>query len=49
METYIKDPQAVLDYAWDWAGWLAEGESISEHTVTVPEGITLDSATELEA
>lgn len=42
-----KDPSAVLDYTWDWNSttapggpWLAAGETISSHTVTVPAGIT---------
>jgi hypothetical protein len=38
----LKDPAAVLDYQWDWSEWLAEGETISEATVTAPEGITKD-------
>jgi hypothetical protein len=52
-----KDPQAVLDYAFDWAGltngttgaisdWLASGETISSHVVTVSTGITKDSDSE---
>ncbi len=43
---YLKDPNAVLDYAFDWSSWLASGETISSRTVTVPAGITLDSDTE---
>lgn len=44
-----KDPQAILDYKFDWApltnnrgltDWLEEGESIVSYTVTVPEGVT---------
>lgn len=39
-----KDPQAVLEYRWDWkaltngngsSDWLASGETISSYTVTV--------------
>lgn len=26
--TYTKDPQAVLDYVFDWSSWLLVGESI---------------------
>lgn len=44
MSTYVKDPAATLDYAWNWAGdpsrgvesWLADGESITSQEVTVP-------------
>ena len=34
------DPSAVLDYAVDWTAWLAEGETITESTWSVPDGIT---------
>ena len=40
---FIKDPDAVLDYSWDWSAWLEPGETISSSTVTVTAGITLDS------
>lgn len=40
---FIKDPDAVLDYAFDWADWLADGESISTYTITAEIGITKDS------
>lgn len=35
------DPDAILDYAFDWSDWLAEGESISQSTWTGPTGVTL--------
>jgi hypothetical protein len=43
-----KDPNAVLDYRFDWQGddpgpWLADAETISTSTWTVPTGITKDS------
>jgi hypothetical protein len=40
---FVKDPDAVLDYQWDWSDWLAESETISTATVTAPDGITLAS------
>jgi dUTPase len=44
---YVKDPSAVLDYVWDWSAdddpYLADGETISTATVTVPTGITKNS------
>lgn len=46
MSTYTKDPDAVLDWAFDWTSWLADNETISSHTVTVPDGLTRDSDTE---
>lgn len=51
--TYIKDPDAVLDYKFDWkaltngsgtSDWLAAGETISTRTVTADNGITVDSS-----
>jgi hypothetical protein len=48
----LKDPDAVLDYKFDWAAstngtgssdWLASGETIATKTVTVPSGLTKDS------
>lgn len=51
----VKDPDAVLDYTFDWAAdtngssdpdatdWLASGETISSAVVTVESGITKDS------
>jgi hypothetical protein len=39
-----KDPQAVLDWAFDWSRWLAAGEEITgTPVVTVQSGLTKDS------
>ncbi len=38
----VKDPDAVLDYSFDWTDWLAVGESISTWSVTVS-GVTKDA------
>lgn len=38
-----KDPDATLDYVWDWTAWLAENETISSVTWIVPDGIDQDS------
>ena len=43
MTRFLKDPAAVLDYGFDWNDWLADGETISTSTWTVPTGITKDS------
>ena len=43
---YLKDPDAVLDYGFDWSDWLADGETISTSTWTIPTGLTEDSETE---
>jgi hypothetical protein len=29
------DPQAVLDYAWDWSSWLLSGETIASFTLAI--------------
>lgn len=43
MITYIKDPQSVLDYGFDWSDWLDTDDVVSTSTWTVPAGITEDS------
>lgn len=40
---YFKDPDAVLDWVWDWSEWLAPGETISVSVMTVSAGLNLDS------
>lgn len=40
---FFKDPDAVLDYKFDWSDWLASGETISTRTITPETGITVDS------
>jgi hypothetical protein len=42
--SFIKDPDAVLDYKWDWSDWLDTGETISSHTIAAVTGITKDSS-----
>lgn len=29
---FVHDPEAVLDYQWDWTAWLGE-DTISTHTI----------------
>ena len=41
--SFMKDPDAVLDFKWDWSDWLASGETIASRTVAVVAGITKDS------
>ena len=43
MERFTKDPDAVLDFHFDWSGWLASGETISSYVITTQTGITKDS------
>lgn len=44
MPDFSKDPDAVLDYTFDWSRWLAQSETITTSTVTVSAGITLNSS-----
>lgn len=45
---HLKDPDAVLDYVWDWTAWLAEDEVITSVTWIVEDGITQDSVTKTD-
>jgi|RifOxyB1_1023888.scaffolds.fasta_scaffold64347_1 hypothetical protein len=40
MVSYIKDPDAKLDYGFNWTDWLADGETISSSAWTIPTGLT---------
>jgi hypothetical protein len=31
---FTKDPDATLDYGFDWSQWLNDGEIITEYTIT---------------
>lgn len=42
-DKFERDPNSVLDWQFDWSGWLAASETISSATVTVSAGITKDS------
>jgi hypothetical protein len=44
-DRFVKDPNAVLDFEWDWTAWLASAETISTVTITPATGITVDSHT----
>lgn len=40
---FPKDPDARLDYQWDWSAWLADGETIEDAELTeIPDELTLD-------
>jgi len=43
-QQFTKDPDAVLDYKFDWSGWLATNETISSQTTTASTGLTVDSS-----
>lgn len=45
--SFIKDPDAVLDYAFDWSThWLQDGDTIESYEVTASSGLTKDSDSE---
>jgi hypothetical protein len=41
---FTKDPDAVLDYEWDWSDWLGSDIIVSSDWV-LPDGIVEDSST----
>lgn len=42
-QTFIKDPESVLDFQCDWSDWMAAGDSISTSSWAAEAGITVDS------
>lgn len=40
-DRFVRDPDSVLDFRWDWSSWLAEDEVIDTASVTVA-GVTKD-------
>lgn len=45
MSDFIKDPDALLDYACDWSAWLQDGESIADSEWLPADGITATTTT----
>jgi len=45
--TAIQDPDARLDYEWDWGPWLDVGETITTHEISIlpPEEMATDGVT----
>lgn len=41
---FLKDPDAVLDYEFDWTAWLTGGETVTGHTISV-DGVTFVEST----
>ena len=41
--SFVEDPDALLDYEWDWAAWLG-ADTIASHTVTAAAGLTVVSS-----
>ena len=45
IETWLKDPQAVLDWTWNWSDWLQEGEEVASTSSTISPGLIIDEMT----
>lgn len=39
MSSYVKHPDARLDYGFDWSRWLSEGDTIASSSWTVDSGL----------
>ena len=42
--TLTKDPNATKDWRWDFAEWIADGDSIQSHVVVADAGITVETS-----
>lgn len=44
-QKFTKDPDAILDYQWDWSAWLATvGDTLAAVAFIAEDGITVDSS-----
>jgi len=43
MADFTKDPNAVLDYSFDWSDWLTGGETIATSTWLNPDSLTINT------
>ncbi|MEU3052264.1 phage fiber-tail adaptor protein [Streptomyces griseus] len=41
---HLKDPDATLDWIFDWSAWLVPNERIDASVMTTSPGITLESS-----
>ena len=46
ISTFKKDPDAVLDFLFDWSQWLLFNEIISSYTIIPDSGLTVDSTSQ---
>lgn len=44
MKTFVKDPNALLDYTFDWSDWLGD-DTILSVTATLATGLTQENLT----
>lgn len=43
---YMLDPNANLDFSFDWTAWLATNETITAQTVTATPGATVNTVSQ---
>lgn len=43
MESFIKDPNTIKDYTWDWSSDLGGDSILSAQVTATPNGITISS------
>lgn len=44
-QSFLKDPDSILDYKWDWSDWLEAAETISTQTcVADSNDLSVDSS-----
>lgn len=41
---FVKAPNDVLDYEWDWSVWLPTGDTISTVSWTAADGLTIETS-----
>jgi hypothetical protein len=46
MKGFIKDPDATLDYSFDWGPWLGGTDTVISSTWTVESGLSIVPASE---
>lgn len=47
-ETPPKDPDARLDYYWDWTSWLKAGDTVVDNEFVVPADLTASGQNQTE-
>lgn len=40
---FVKAPEDILDFTWDWSTWLTQGDTISTFSFTAAVGLTIET------
>lgn len=40
---FVKAPEDILDYEWDWSTWLPTGDTIATVSFTAADGLIIES------